>query len=174
MILAAVLSYRTTPRPVHESNDFNFAPIKEVAILFAGIFMTMIPALEWLEKYSSTLGVTSAGQFFWGSGILSSVLDNAPTYLNFLSAAMGLFGVSGDGAVTLLLSQHPEYIRAISVGSVFFGAVTYIGNGPNFLVKSIADQSKVKTPGFFGYFFNYSLPILIPIFALVWLLFFSA
>lgn len=174
MILAAVLSYRMTPKAVHESNDFNFAPIREVAILFAGIFMTMIPALEWLEKYAPALGITSPGQFFWGSGILSSVLDNAPTYLNFLSAAIGLFGSghAGEASVAMLLAEHPHYIRAISVGSVFFGAVTYIGNGPNFLVKSIADQSKVKTPSFFGYFFKYSLPILIPVFWLIWAIFF--
>jgi Na+/H+ antiporter NhaD/arsenite permease-like protein len=178
MILAAALSYKTTPKSVHESNDFNFAPIKEVAILFAGIFMTMIPALAWLEHHAPEIGITSVSQFFWGSGILSAVLDNAPTYLNFLSAALGLFGthVPGqerEGVLGLLLS-HPDYIRAISVGSVFFGAVTYIGNGPNFLVKSIADQSKTKTPSFFGYVFKYSLPILIPIFTLVWFFFFRA
>lgn len=176
MIAAAALSYFTTPKPVHESNDFNFAPIKEVAILFAGIFTTMIPALEWLEKYASTLGINTPGQFFWGSGILSSVLDNAPTYLNFLSAALGLFGDpshgQGTAGVLALLASHPEYILAISVASVFFGAVTYIGNGPNFLVKSIADQSKAKTPSFFGYVFKYSLPILIPIFAVIWFFFF--
>ncbi len=176
MLVAAFLSYITTPKPVHESNDFNFTPIKEVAILFAGIFMTMIPALEWLERYAPQIGLTSVGQFYWGSGILSSVLDNAPTYLNFLSAALGLFGTHSPGqeraGVLGLLSSHSDYIRAISVGSVFFGAVTYIGNGPNFLVKSIAEQSKVKTPSFFGYLFKYSLPILIPIFAVVWFFFF--
>lgn len=179
MILAAVFSYKTTSRHVHEGNDFNFGPIKEVAILFAGIFAAMIPALEWLEHNASALGISSPGQFFWGSGILSSVLDNAPTYLNFLSAATGLFhqanaarGIA-DPVASLLLT-HPNYIRAISVGSVFFGAVTYIGNGPNFLVKAIADQSKVKTPGFFGYFFSYSLPVLIPIFTVIWFLFFRA
>ncbi len=177
MLAAAVLSYKTTPKSVHESNDFNFGPIKEVAILFIGIFATMIPALEWLEKYAPEIGIQSAGQFFWGSGILSSVLDNAPTYLNFLSAALGLFGTHTPGqehaGVLDLLVSHPQYIRAISVGSVFFGAVTYIGNGPNFLVKSIADQSKVKTPSFFGYFLKYSLPVLIPIFFLIWILFFK-
>lgn len=168
MIAAAVLSYKTTPKPVHESNDFSFAPLKEVAILFAGIFVTMLPALEWLEKYASALGITTPGQFYWGSGTLSSVLDNAPTYLNFLSAAMGLFSLS----VAQLLVERPEYIRAISVASVFFGAMTYIGNGPNFLVKSIADQSKAKTPSFFGYVFQYSIPVLLPIFFIVWYFFF--
>lgn len=177
MLLASVLSYKTTPKSVHDSNDFHFGPIKEVAILFAGIFATMIPALEWLEKYASQIGITSPGQFFWGSGALSSVLDNAPTYLNFLSAALGLFGTHSPGqepaGVLGLLMSHADYIRAISVGSVFFGAVTYIGNGPNFLVKSIADHAKAKTPSFFGYFFRYSLPILIPIFFLIWYLFFK-
>ena len=175
MLLAAFLSYATTQKSVHESNDFNFGPIREVAILFFGIFATMIPALEWLEKYASQLGVTSPGQFYWGSGVLSSVLDNAPTYLNFMSAALGLFAngsVHPAGGISMLLAEHPNYIRAISVGSVFFGAVTYIGNGPNFLVKSIADQSKAKTPHFFEYFFKYSLPILIPIFGMIWYLFF--
>ena len=175
MVLAAFLSYVTTAKPVHESNDFNFGPIKEVAILFAGIFATMIPALEWLEKYASQIGINSPGQFYWGSGVLSSVLDNAPTYLNFLSAAVGLFGSgahAGTEAVRELLLDHSQYIRAISVGSVFFGAVTYIGNGPNFLVKSIADQADAKTPHFFEYFYRYSLPVLIPIFAAIWFFFF--
>ena len=178
MMLAAFLSYKKTSKQIHDSNDFNFGPIKEVAILFAGIFATMIPALQWLEHYSSELGIKTPGHFFWGSGILSSVLDNAPTYLNFLSACSGLFTNAGNaigehGQIAMLLADHPNYIRAISVGSVFFGAVTYIGNGPNFLVKSIADQSKVNTPSFFGYFFNYSFPILIPTFFLIWWLFFK-
>ncbi len=175
MILAAVLSYKTTSKNVHESNHFNFEPIKEVAILFIGIFATMIPALEWLEHNADKIGIHSSGQFFWGSGILSSVLDNAPTYLNFLSASIGLFVAEHhENPVVALLTDHPSYIRAISVGSVFFGAVTYIGNGPNFLVKSIAEQMKVKTPSFFGYVLRYSFPILIPIFAMVWFLFFRS
>lgn len=177
MVLAAVLSYKTTAKSVHESNDFNFAPIKEVAILFLGIFATMIPALEWLEHHAAEIGIRTAGQFFWGSGMLSSVLDNAPTYLNFLSAAIGLFfhesTAAHDHPVLSLLTTHPEYIRAISVGSVFFGAMTYIGNGPNFLVKSIADQSKAHTPSFFGYVVKYSLPVLVPMFAVVWFFFFK-
>ncbi len=176
LLAAAMLSYKTTAKSVHESNDFNFGPIKEVAILFIGIFATMIPALQWLEHHAAEIGIHTPGQFYWGSGVLSSVLDNAPTYLNFLSAALGLFGSgahsSDPEAVRALLTEHSQYIRAISVGAVFFGAATYIGNGPNFLVKSIAERSKVKTPSFFGYFFRYSLPILIPIFTLVWVLFF--
>ena len=176
MIAACVISYKTTSKKIHEANAFNLGPIKEVAILFAGIFATMIPALEWLEHHAAELGIQAPAQFFWGSGILSSVLDNAPTYLNFLSASVGLLHPAPEGvtpsAVKYILINHPDYIRAISAGSVFFGAVTYIGNGPNFLVKSIADQTKVKTPGFFAYFFQYSLLILIPIFALIGMIFF--
>ncbi len=175
MILAAVLSYKTTPRNVHESNDFNFGPIKEVAILFAGIFATMIPALEWLEHNAGVLGIRSPGQFFWMSGALSGVLDNAPTYLNFLSASFGLLlnpNTAPQDQIPTLIAHHAVYLRAISLGSVFFGAVTYIGNGPNFLVKSIADQQKAKTPSFFGYFFKYSVPVLLPLFGLIWFFFF--
>ena len=175
MIVAAFFSYKTTPRGIHESNEFNFAPIREVAILFAGIFMTMIPALEWLEHHAMELGIQTTGQFYWGSGILSSFLDNAPTYLNFLSAGIGLLERSQPdpkAQIADLLLHYPTYVKAISVGSVFFGAMTYIGNGPNFLVKSIADHSKVKTPSFFGYIFRFSLPVLLPIFGLIWFLFF--
>ncbi len=176
MLVAAILSYLTTTKSVHESNDFSLAPIKEVAILFFGIFATMIPALEWLEKYARQLGIHSPGHFFWGSGALSSILDNAPTYLNFLSVAKGLFGVGESvcehSGMAMLLADHAIYICAISVACVFFGAVTYIGNGPNFLVKSIAQQAKVKTPSFFGYFFKYSLPFLFPPFFLIWYFFF--
>jgi Na+/H+ antiporter NhaD/arsenite permease-like protein len=193
---AALTSYFTTKPEAHEKNDFNFIPIKEVAILFVGIFATMIPALDWLELNAAQLGIVAPGQYFWGSGILSSFLDNAPTYLNFLTAAFGLHGANVDnvhhmnlllGLTTPAASGLPnplqpgafaitadtwKYIQAISLGSVFFGANTYIGNGPNFMVKSIAEQSKVECPSFFGYIFKYSLPILIPIFAVVWFFFF--
>ncbi len=222
MLGAAIGSYFTTRKEIHEKNDFNFIPIKEVALLFVGIFATMIPALQWLEVNAQSIGINTAGQFYWGTGILSSVLDNAPTYLNFLSATFGLFVkhdiitqvqqlISQHGAdfgtvaqihseeirntYTILLKYHYDllatnnvsvadiqtafilgnhfiYIKAISLGAVFFGANTYIGNGPNFMVKSIADQSNVHTPHFLEYVYKYSLPILIPIFALVWWLFF--
>jgi Na+/H+ antiporter NhaD/arsenite permease-like protein len=193
---AAIASYLTTKKEIHEKNDFNFIPIKEVAILFAGIFATMIPALDWLELNAASIGIVTPGQYFWGSGMLSSVLDNAPTYLNFLTAAFGLHGANVDNvqhmnmmlglttpaAVGLPNPLHPgaieitaqtwRYIQAISLGAVFFGANTYIGNGPNFMVKSIAEQSGVKCPSFFGYIVRYSLPILIPIYAIVWYFFF--
>lgn len=169
MIAAAAGSYFTTRKPIHEANDFNFHPIKEVAILFVGIFATMIPALDWLEQNASKLGDPTPAFFFWGSGALSSVLDNAPTYLSFLSALMG---ATHDGAVTHLISSNGISIVAISVGAVFFGANTYIGNGPNFMVKSIADQQKVHTPSFLGYIAKFTLPFMLPMLAIVWWIFF--
>jgi Na+/H+ antiporter NhaD/arsenite permease-like protein len=197
MICAAVASYLTTREEVHLQNDFNFIPIKEVAILFAGIFATMVPVLDWLELNACSLGIVGPGQFYWGSGILSSFLDNAPTYLNFLSAACGLHNLNVDnlqhmkallgllspeqvsqlkgmlGAPTCIINDESwRYVQAISAGAVMFGANTYIGNGPNFMVKSIAEQSHVRMPSFFGYMVKYSIPILVPIFFIVWCIFF--
>lgn len=195
---AAVASYYTTKKEVHEKNEFNFIPIQEVAVLFAGIFATMIPALDWLELNSQQLGIVSTGQYFWGTGILSSFLDNAPTYLNFLSAAFGLHGASVDNVhhmYVMLGMATPEslglpnplqpgafpitpdtwrYVQAISLGAVFFGANTYIGNGPNFMVKSIAEHAHVQMPSFFGYVVKYTIPVLVPIFLIVWFFFFNA
>ncbi|MGB2867972.1 MAG: sodium:proton antiporter [Bacteroidota bacterium] len=195
---AAVASYFTTNKEIHRKNEFNFLPIKEVAILFAGIFATMIPALDWLELNAGKLGVVSVGQYFWGTGILSSILDNAPTYLNFLSAAFGLHGASVEnvahvramidlgtpealgltnplvaGAMTITADTW-RYVQAVSLGAVFFGACTYIGNGPNFMVKSIAEQAGVACPSFFGYVVRYTIPVLLPVFIVVWLLFFRS
>jgi Na+/H+ antiporter NhaD/arsenite permease-like protein len=222
MVLAAGGSYLTTKHEIHRKNDFNFLPIKEVAILVLGIFATMVPALDWLELNAATIGIQTAGQFYWATGVLSSFLDNAPTYLNFLSAAIGLFvdetivqqvshlvqthgsdiiGITGQHAaevrntyatllryhgalvasgsvpvddinVSYLIGNHNIYIQAISIAAVFFGACTYIGNGPNFMVKSIAEQSGVHCPSFFGYIVKYALPVLLPIFTIIWLLFF--
>ncbi|HXG01743.1 MAG TPA: sodium:proton antiporter [Bacteroidota bacterium] len=222
MALAAAGSYLTTRHEIHRKNDFNFLPIKEVAFLFFGIFATMIPALDWLALNASGLGIRTPGQFFWSTGALSSFLDNAPTYLNFLSAATGLlvapettqriiqlvqnhgadlslvtgqhaaeikaafavllkyhFDIVQSGSISpdfanaaYLIANHSKYVQAISLGAVFFGAMTYIGNGPNFMVKSIAQQAGVHCPTFFGYVFKYSIPILLPVFTLVWLLFF--
>jgi Na+/H+ antiporter NhaD/arsenite permease-like protein len=174
MFCAALAAYRFADREALRRNEFSFAPIKEVAILFAGIFATMVPALDWLALNADSLGIRAPGGFYWASGILSSVLDNAPTYLNFLSAAMGLHGLmlNNPDHVRILVAQHGQFLLAISVGAVFFGASTYIGNGPNFMVKSIAEHAGVDCPTFFGYVFKYSLPVLIPVFALVWVLFF--
>jgi Na+/H+ antiporter NhaD/arsenite permease-like protein len=174
MIAAAAASHRFAAKEALRANEFTFAPIREVAVLFAGIFATMVPALDWLALNANRLGVRTPGQFFWSSGILSSLLDNAPAYLNFLSAAMGLHGLALGNLehMKIFLSQHAVTLQAISVGSVFFGAATYIGNGPNFMVKSIAEHAGVKCPSFFGYILRYSLPVLTPTFVLIWLLFF--
>lgn len=174
MVLAAGLAYKFANKDALKENEFSFGPVKEVGFLFAGIFATMVPALDLLEHHAGDLGISTVRQFYWGSGVLSSVLDNAPTYLNFLTAAFGLHHLSLEvpADVTHLLNHVDlsQYLVAVSLGSVFFGACTYIGNGPNFMVKSIAEASGVKCPSFFGYVVKYSLPILIPLFALVsWL-----
>ena len=171
MLAAALGSYFTTAKSVHEANRFHFHPIQEVAILFVGIFITMIPALDWLDLNArELLGAHPApGIFYFGTGVLSSVLDNAPTYLSFLSA---LFGTSGAKTIAELLSGYPLNLIAISVGAVFFGAATYIGNGPNFMVKAIADHEKVHTPTFPGYIGKFTVPFLLPMLVVVWLIFF--
>jgi len=227
MLAAAAGSYFTTAKSVHEANDFNFQPIKEVAILFAGIFATMMPALDWLQANAAQLAHPGPGMFFWGSGALSSVLDNAPTYLSFLNAEFGAFapketasavasyitahgtnllaaataphGTQVSQAIAALQIHHPEALKAgtvtldqaqmslvlgaplhvkclqaISIGSVFFGANTYIGNGPNFMVKAIADQQKAHTPTFLGYVFKFTLPFMLPMLLVVWWLFFRS
>jgi Na+/H+ antiporter NhaD/arsenite permease-like protein len=175
MIGAAIGSWFATAKPIHEANDFTFAPIKEVAWLFAGIFATMVPALDYLEIHATELGLNSETKFFWLTGLLSSALDNAPTYLTFLAAAMGRqhLSLNSPDDMRAFLAQHDHELIAISLGAVFFGAMTYIGNGPNFMVKSISERAKVKTPTFFGYLFKFAVPILLPFFALVSILFFS-
>ncbi len=179
MVTAAVVSLKTTPKSIHAQNQFNFGPIKEVAFLFIGIFTTMMPALNYLEAHGSQLGFTRPKQYYYATGGLSAVLDNAPTYVNFLTLAETTFvgetpteqaGGEGDydrRAVARLLQKQAPIVVAISLGAVFFGAMTYIGNGPNFMVKSIAESAGVRCPGFFGYIFKYSLPILLPILLLV-------
>lgn len=181
MIGAAAASYFLTPKRVHAENHFNFGPIKEVALLFVGIFITMMPALGYLEQHGKELGFTKPTQYYFATGSLSAVLDNAPTYVNFLklaevNATTGrpeLRVASTDGgiaAMRVLLTNEAPLVIAVSLGAVFFGAMTYIGNGPNFMVKSIADGMGVEMPTFFGYMFKFSLPILLPILALAgWL-----
>jgi Na+/H+ antiporter NhaD/arsenite permease-like protein len=175
MFSMVIIAYKTADEYVLKSNEFNFEPIKEVAYLFVGIFATMIPALQLISYEANVLGEKlTPGIFYWATGLLSAFLDNAPTYLNFLSAAMGKFGmdVNLPSEVLRFEKLHPIYISAISVAAVFFGAMTYIGNGPNFMVKSISERSGIKMPSFFGYLFKYSIPILLPIFTLVWLVFY--
>lgn len=228
MALAAFLALSTTPRRVHVENQFNYAPIKEVAILFVGIFLTMLPALNYLYHASAAgrLPLKSPSHYYFAVGSLSSVLDNAPTYLTFLKAKLGSLDqelidrewqlakdvkhdldaatvglsevqrqqvdqgadalakyfpqqyergeISREQAEIGLLVGVPElnrYLVAISMAAVLFGAMTYIGNGPNFMIKSIAEHGGVKMPSFFGYVFRYALPALLPILIIVWAIF---
>lgn len=167
LLAMAALSLVTTPRALRRENGFTWGPIVEVAILFAGIFATMIPALEVLNSRGARLGLTEPWQFFWASGLLSSFLDNAPTYLAFASAASGLVGTdAADLAQLLARPGGPALLAAVALGSVLMGANTYVGNGPNFMVKAIAEAGGVRMPGFFGYM-AYSASVLLPIFAAV-------
>jgi Na+/H+ antiporter NhaD/arsenite permease-like protein len=186
MALLALAAYFTTAKENRENNKFTFAPIIEVAVLFIGIFITMAPALQILNSWGKhergvlglEFGMTEPWQFFWASGALSSFLDNAPTYLTFAATACGLKGVAvGDGPYLGEFLNLPaasgavQLLAAVSCGSVFMGANTYIGNGPNFMVKAIAEENGVKMPSFFGYI-AYSGMVLIPIFIVVTLIFF--
>lgn len=179
LFLFAGLSLLTTPLSSKEriKNNFTFAPILEVAYLFIGIFITMIPALELLKEKSTEFGITLPWQFFWATGSLSAVLDNAPTYLSFLSLAQGLAIAKPDlysiSHNLKHISTPDNLLYAISIGAVFMGAMTYIGNAPNFMVKAIAEEWKYKVPHFFEYIYKYSIPILIPTFILITLIFLS-
>ncbi len=224
MAAAALGSYFSTPRSIHTANRFNFHPIQEVAILFIGIFATMMPALDWLQGNAQELKSVTASLLYWGSGSLSSALDNAPTYLCFLKAISSRF-VNADlvAQVQHLIQNHGAdlanlsgaqseavrqtysalqkyhaaalasgkittdeiaiasllgnlklnaHILAISIGAVFFGANTYIGNGPNLMVKSMAEHEKVPTPDFLTYIWKYALPVMLPMLLLIWWIFF--
>ena len=161
----AVLSYRRTDPELRKANRFTFHPILEVAALFAGIFVTMLPALDILKARGAELGVREPWHFFWATGVLSSFLDNAPTYLTFLALAKGL------GLAPEVVGVSHEVLVAISLGAVFMGANTYIGNGPNFMVRAIAEERGVRMPSFGGYML-YSGAVLLPIFVIVTLVFF--
>jgi Na+/H+ antiporter NhaD/arsenite permease-like protein len=169
ILIAAFLSMKTTKKETRESNSFTFAPIAEVAKLFIGIFLTMIPALALLKTNGASLGIEQPWQFFWMTGALSSFLDNAPTYLVFLTTA-GAMGAT-SGVATTVGTVTTINLMAVSAGAVFMGANTYIGNAPNFMVKSIAEENKVKMPSFFGYM-AWSVCILEPLFLLDTLIFF--
>lgn len=171
----AFACYRFASKKALQSNSFDFEPIKEVAFLFIGIFMSMIPALQLLSGLGSEGAAFSQSFMYWGSGIFSSVLDNAPTYVNFFTLTLSSFGFDAQSVKSVkdfLASEHVHYLMAVSTGSVFFGAMTYIGNGPNFMVKAIAEHSGVKMPSFFEYIYKYSLPILLPILTIIWLVFY--
>ena len=175
MFTVVYLSYRQANPDVLRANEFDFEPIKEVAYLFIGIFLTMVPALQLIaEEARVNKDILNAGTFYWATGGLSSFLDNTPTYLNFLSAAMGKYtlDVNIKSHVLDFVSQDIIYLRAISVAAVFFGSMTYIGNGPNFMVKSICERAGIEMPSFFTYMVKYSIPILIPLFFIIYFLFF--
>lgn len=171
MIAAGAGSWFTSKPEVHEANDFSFGPVKEVGYLFIGIFLTMIPALQILQSGEAVKITTPLGYYF-ATGSLSAFLDNAPTYLSFLAAAMGTAQMSVDSSADVLgfAGSHASHLVAISLGAVFFGAGSYIGNGPNFMVKAIADKAKVHTPDFLRYMWQFSIPVLLPILVIVgWL-----
>lgn len=181
MLAVAGLSYSLANKDLLRQNDFSAEPIREVAFIFIGIFGTMMPALELVGNFAQSpegAAMITHNTLYWGTGLLSGVLDNAPTYLNFLAAAMA--SVHGDinsieSVRQFASGQLPDgtlLLRSISVAAVFFGAMTYIGNGPNFMVKSIAEQLGIKMPSFFGYIIRFSIPILVPLFIVVWLVFF--
>ena len=171
MILMAALSWGSTPRSLRKENDFTWGPIVEVAVVFAGIFATMIPALQILNARGAEFGLTMPWHFFWAAGSLSSFLDNAPTYLTFTAVASGLLGTDANNLSQLLASERGvALLSAVSLGAVFMGANTYIGNGPNFMVRAIAQRAGVRMPSFFGYM-AWSGAILLPLFGAVTLIF---
>lgn len=165
LAIIIVLSLVTTKRTIRQANNFSWAPIIEVAILFVGIFITMTPAMMYLNAHATDLGLTESWQFYYLTGGLSSFLDNAPTALAFHTVASGLGGPAEVAGISEAL------LTAISLGAVFFGAMTYIGNGPNFMVKAIAEQEGVKMPSFFGYMLKFSLVVLLPVYIVVQLIF---
>jgi Na+/H+ antiporter NhaD/arsenite permease-like protein len=171
MLVLAVLSLWLTPKKLRQDNNFNWRPVVEVAIVFAGVFVTMVPALQLLEARGQDFGLRQPWQFFWTTGLLSSALDNAPTYLAFGTVASGSndFGLLVADRVPGL--DGPAVLRAISCGAVFFGALTYIGNGPNFMIKAICEQAGFRPPSFFTYLL-YSGAVLLPIFLLLTVLFY--
>ncbi|MBW2660629.1 MAG: sodium:proton antiporter [Deltaproteobacteria bacterium] len=180
LIVMGILSLITTSKKIHEDNDFSWFPIIEVAYLFIGIFITMVPCLLILkaglkgELAFLIAAVKEPMHFFWVTGALSGFLDNAPTYLTFFNTALGKLypGMSEAQAVPLLMSESPIYLKAISAGAVFFGSFSYIGNAPNFMVRSIAEEAGTPMPSFFGYILKFSIVFLLPTFVIVTLIFF--
>lgn len=169
ILIASLLSYVTTKKEVREKNEFTWGPIKEVAILFIGIFITMQPALMILKEVGGSMNVDHPFKFFWMTGFLSSFLDNTPTYLVFLTVA-GAMNMA-EGVVTTVGTIPVHFLEAITAGAVFFGAVTYIGNAPNLMVKGVAEEKGIKMPSFFGYM-GWTFAILIPTYVVDTLIFF--
>src|SRR5574338_79569 len=167
IVFMAFLSMQLTPKLLRTSNNFTWGPIEEVAYLFLGIFITMVPALLYLEVNAKHLGVQTINQFYYYTGLLSSFLDNTPTAVTFHSLALGLGNTTGP-----LVAGIPEpLLKGICTAAVFFGSMTYIGNGPNFMVKAVAEENNIKMPDFFSYIFKFSIIVLLPVFILTELLF---
>lgn len=167
------LSLLTTPHAIrYDKNHYTWTPILEVAALFIGIFVTMAPALIFLKQNASSLGLTHIWQYYFSTGLLSSFLDNTPTAVAFHSMATGLSPEVMASLDTNIVAGIPELLlKAICIGAVFFGSMTYIGNGPNFMVKAIAEEHQIKMPSFFGYMIKFSLIVLLPVYVIVWLIF---
>ncbi|NOU47227.1 MAG: sodium:proton antiporter [Bacteroidales bacterium] len=169
MLMFGILSVIFTSKKLRTENKFTWGPIIEVAYLFLGIFVTMVPSLIYLQANAASLGLTTPAAFYYAAGSLSSFLDNAPTALAFYEVAKGMLA-SFPGAN--IVAGIPEaLLAAISLGAVFFGSMSYIGNGPNFMIKAIAEENKISMPGFFGYMLKFSLVVLLPVYILVQLLF---
>ena len=169
ILVSAFLSFKTTNAKIRTENHFTWGAIEEVAVLFIGIFITMQPALMILKSAGASLGLTEPFQMFWVTGALSSFLDNTPTYLVFLTTAGAMNFTTG---VSTALGMVPvKMLMAISTGAVFMGANTYIGNAPNFMVKSISDENGIKMPSFFGYIW-WSIRFLVPVFIVDMIIFF--
>ena len=167
ILTMAGLSLLLTKKHIREANKFTWTPIIEVAFLFLGIFVTMVPALLYLSANAASFGITEPAQFYYATGALSSFLDNAPTAVSFHNLALGMHMEGHE-----LVAGIPEvFLTAICLGAVFFGAMTYIGNGPNFMVKAIAEENKINIPSFFGYMIKFSLIVLLPVYIIVQLIF---
>jgi Na+/H+ antiporter NhaD/arsenite permease-like protein len=170
IVILLLLSLVFTPSKMrYKENKFTWGPIIEVAYLFLGIFITMVPALLYLKNNAQSFGLTEAWQYYYATGGLSAFLDNAPTAVSFHNLALGM--VESFPGSNLVAGIPEVLLKAISLGAVFFGAMTYIGNGPNFMIKAIAEENKIPMPSFFGYIFKFSLVILLPVYILAQLLF---
>ena len=167
LVAITLLSLLTTPKQIRQDNHFSWAPIVEVAYIFIGIFITMTPALLFLSANAQKLGITQPWQFFYSSGVLSAFLDNSPTTIAFHTVAQNIHSTSD----VMVAGVEELILKAIAMGAVFFGAVTYIGNGPNFMVKAIAEQEGVKMPSFFGYIVSFSFKVLLPIYIITQIIF---
>ena len=173
IVLMAILSLIMTKKTIRISNKFTWGPIIEVTFLFLGIFITMVPCILYLETNAARLGVETATQFYFSAGGLSSILDNTPTAVTFHSLALGLSSQFDTlfAGIPLVAGIPVTLLKAISVGAVFFGSLTYIGNGPNFMVKAIAEENNIKMPDFFSYILKFSILYLLPVFVIVYLIF---